>query len=176
LVQWFYNKKLEPFATKAELDSVRKHDSSVCIVWKRAERQSSLIDLWILADRLCIPAAQNLVVDELELIRKAYPHWRDPSPYHCLEYVCEHTLPGKNMSDNKLRYLLLMQITEHCSEFSFTLRSHEIPREMLIDYIILGKRMDKISRQDIFSKEELFRSTFHVSEEGLDGAKKLEAI
>jgi hypothetical protein len=182
LVQWFYGQKFEPFATKAELDSLRELRVSPTplinnlLSKKRRKHQSSLIGLWILADRLCIPAAQNLVVNELELIRKEYPHWRDPSPYHCLKYVYEHTLPGKKMSDNKLRYLLLMQVTEHCTDFSFKVHSHQLPREMLIDYIILGKRMDKTSRQDIFSKEELFRSTFHVSEEGLEDARMVEAI
>jgi hypothetical protein len=185
LIRWFYNQKLEHYATKAELGSLRGLKVSPPVIIntlliplskKRRKHQSSLIGLWILADRLCIPAAQNLVVDELELIRKEYPHWKDPSPYHCLKYVYENTLPGKKMLDNKLRYLLLMQVLHTSTDCAFRVYRYDFTHEILIDYIVLSKNMDKTSLQDIFSKEELFQSTFHVSEEGLEDARMVEAI
>jgi hypothetical protein len=96
--------------------------------------------------------------------------------YHSFKYVYGHTLPGDNISDNKLRYLLLMQVLHTSSDFTFRLYKHEFTHEMLIDYIVLSKKMDQSSLQDIFSKEELFQSTFHVPEEGLEDARMMEAI
>jgi hypothetical protein len=185
LVQWFYGQKFEPFATKAEIDSVSYlsrglhwgNPVEINLHSRSVQYQTSLIGLWILADKFCIPAIQNLVVDESESMRKVGP----TSPiseiaYHSFKYVYEHTLPGDNISDNKLRYLLLMQVLHTSTDFTFRLYKREFTHEMLIDYIVLSKKMDQSSLQDIFSKEELFQSTFHVSKDGLEDARMAEAI
>ena len=69
-----------------------------------------------------------------------------------------------------------MQVLHTSTDFTFRLYKREFTHEMLIDYIVLSKKMDQSSLQDIFSKEELFQSTFHVSEEGLEDARMVEAI
>jgi hypothetical protein len=179
LVQWFYGQKLESPVTDAEVDSVGRlvaEDDWINPTISRFmkishQHQTSLVGLWILADKLCIPALQNLVVDELELIRKSWP--TGLIAYHVFQDVYKHTLPGMEISDNKLRYLLLTHVLYQSAGFEVRIYRSQFPHEMLIDYIFLSKTMDRTLLQEIFSKEDLFRSTFHVSEEDFEDMKKV---
>ena len=124
---------------------------------KVEKRQELLVRLWVLADRLDIPRLQNLVVDELESIRRT---WDDSVAWHCLAYVYENTV-----EDCCLRELLLL----HCRCFlpREVLREHadDIPKAFLVEYA-LGKEHDWVDWTD----RQDFRRRFHVPvmEEGIE--------
>jgi hypothetical protein len=69
-----------------------------------------------------------------------------------------------------------MQILHMSTGIQFRLYRSDFTHEMLIDYIIWGKKMDKTAIQGIFSKKELFQSNFHVSEEEIEDKRKVEVM
>jgi hypothetical protein len=160
LVQWLYGRTFKPFMTQGELDSLpveadglRQPGSDVYL--KILDRQINLIELWVLADYLQIPGAQNLAVDELEQIRK---DWGGIA-FLRLEYIYESVADGAPMRE---------LIFEHCWRFLHPIYYQSLPeyfpKKMLLEYFIRDKLSKQSSMHDPFTNRAEFVKRFHVPE------------
>ncbi|RDW64201.1 hypothetical protein BP5796_10703 [Coleophoma crateriformis] len=105
-------------------------------------KQMRLVELWILADKLCIPILQNMVVDEI--IR------------HCnrLNFVATsslHHIYDKTGSGSQLRRLVTQQCAWELAEEWFEEHPDHFPREMLVDMIVELKRNPQGAMQPVLA-------------------------
>jgi len=136
-----------------EVDGLRQPGYDVHL--KILDRQRNLIELWVLADYLQIPGAQNLAVDELEQIRK---DWGGIG-FLRLEYIYESVADGA-----PLRELLF----EHCWRFLDPIFYRSCPeyfsKKMLLEYFIRDKLSKQSSMPDPFTNRAEFVKRLHVPE------------
>jgi hypothetical protein len=168
LVQWLYSRTFKPFLMQAFLDPIPigmngGKRTSFATFMKVRHRQKDLINLWVVADYLQIPGAQNLAVDELEQIWK----YSDDIAYTELDYLCERVADGA-----PLRELVF----EHCWRFlpysTYQVCSRFFHRKMLLEYVIRDK-LPKISLMpDPFTDRAAFKKRFHVPENEADSSSE----
>ncbi|TVY34856.1 hypothetical protein LSUB1_G005412 [Lachnellula subtilissima] len=85
----------------------------------------------ILADELMIPSLKNLVIWELERLRKRF----HTISTHCLNYVYENT-----ESESPLRMLFLHWCAFNMVESRFKEKPEHFPKEMLLDLAVVQSR------------------------------------
>ncbi|TVY35539.1 hypothetical protein LOCC1_G005516 [Lachnellula occidentalis] len=85
----------------------------------------------ILADKLMIPSLKNLVIGELERLRKRF----HTISTHCLNYVYENT-----ESESPLRMLFLHWCAFNMVESRFKEKPEHFPKEMLLDLAVMQSR------------------------------------
>lgn len=118
LVQWLYSKNLE-------LVQLRGYPSKQAIVDAESAQSEdmALAELWVLADKLCIPALGNLVLDKIFLISKHQNTLAVPTYYYIFENTSETSGLRRYTIDFCFYYLLGSSLEEWESYF---------PRELLL--------------------------------------------
>jgi len=82
LVQWLYSQKFElPLGEYKDNDQIIDPEVMRALM----AEENSLAELWVLADKLCIPALQNLVIDTIHMICSV----RDRVPVSTYRYIYE---------------------------------------------------------------------------------------
>lgn len=163
LVQWLYGQKLQPFLTQAEDDLYRLHHRSFDLKrgkeWstvnlKMKNRAKSLVSLWVLGDRLCIPGVQNVVIDELEELRTRW----DLDMFWCAPDVYLQCLPKTT-----LRRYILDQCVHCLSVYKYDIFSEYFTKEMLLDIV---KETLVTKPPNPFEKgREYFCQLYHIPED-----------
>ncbi|CZR51183.1 uncharacterized protein PAC_01058 [Phialocephala subalpina] len=130
-VQWLYSDKLEVW----QLNEERKHDIRYILnnpkehrIWianENSENQT-LAALWVLADKLCLPTLQNLVVEYIADISKLPNTWL---PYKTYHYIYDNT-----SDDSPLRRLSVIQVATYFGAREFKKFSKWFPVEILVDF------------------------------------------
>jgi hypothetical protein len=156
LVQWLYGKTFNPFLTQVDIDSIAKGSWSSTLAKSRkiGGRQRDLINVWVVADYLKIPGAQNLAIDELEQIRK---DWDKAAHYH-FDYVYEKLPSGSPMRELLFEYCLRFVGALH-----YKARPDSFPKQLLLDIVIAQK--DPTTRPNPFADRAAFKKRFHVPED-----------
>ena len=120
LIHWFYTQKLDTFVPKPE-EGQREEYLEV-----KHSQDMSLVELWILAEKLLLPTLQNLVAREIEQRR----HQSKAISTASLHYVYEKTERG-----SLLRRLMVDMCFSHLNILSYMKRPERYPQEMLIELV-----------------------------------------
>jgi hypothetical protein len=91
---------------------------------EKSKADQWLVELWVLADKLLIPTLQNVVIRELERLRKRFK----TTSTRCLHYVYEKTGPG-----SQLRNLFLSWCAFNMASTRFEEKPDHFPKEMLLE-------------------------------------------
>ncbi|KAF8851458.1 hypothetical protein BDZ45DRAFT_750650 [Acephala macrosclerotiorum] len=130
LVQWFYSQRITVRQLEGEWRYNRSH----------SDEDLTLVELWILARRLEIPALQDLVIMTMDDIYKKC----DIFPVNCVSPAYEATVFEPQ---SKLRGFLIA-LYVHCYPPDHVMwGDEELPREFLVDLVLyLGKRVNAAHR------------------------------
>jgi hypothetical protein len=135
LVQWFYTQKLDIFVPESEEDA-----KSGEYIAAKVSQDMSLVELWILAEKLLIPALQNLVAKGIEQCRLQANAISTTS----LHYVYEKTERG-----SLLRRLMVDICFSHLRITSYLTHPDRYPQEMLIELVTVFLEMRLQPRPEI---------------------------
>lgn len=119
-VQWLYRQELDLFQLRGspvELDG----NSDDCFT-----EDMALAELWVRADKMAVPALQNLVVSEIIAIREKT---------NAVAVTTLHYIYRRTAIDSPLRSLMVSEVA-HCYQNShpqFSMNVSFFPKEFLID-------------------------------------------
>ncbi|KAE8446884.1 hypothetical protein EG329_011515 [Mollisiaceae sp. DMI_Dod_QoI] len=127
LVNWFYTQKVEVrqlgpegnFSTK-EVNMKFKHHEDI-----------TLVELWVLADKLLLPRLQNTIVEEMQRLREQLRL----APINCYALAYEKTQEGSPLR----RFLVDSSVGSSMQKPEFYECIEQFPKEMLMDMFIVGK-------------------------------------
>ncbi|CAG8961801.1 hypothetical protein HYFRA_00013977 [Hymenoscyphus fraxineus] len=125
-----------------------------------------LVKLWILGERLLMPALQNAAIDALEeIVNNAFY-----TLSHHYKYVYEHTLPGSALRRYVVEQLIVYFVAEDWLE---NLRTH-FPPDMLFDIFKSYKTRFPLLRSKDHPPNQTLINTkeFHVPVEGVNQGKE----
>ncbi|KAE9374852.1 hypothetical protein N431DRAFT_222563 [Stipitochalara longipes BDJ] len=141
LVQWFYNEEFDIFK-EDDLDCENNEDDpEIEKLW--VEQDLSLIQLWIVADKLLIRPLQNAVINVLE------EFWEEPFIRHggpstaWIPYAYEHTTVG-----SPLRNFAADICAYKISPEGFASHPEDFPKEVLLDMAMVLSKAVSIWRHD----------------------------
>ena len=123
LVQWLYTQKLDLLQLNDESSDDETYSDST---WD--ENNRGLVELWILADRLCIPQLQNFALESINKISDKLLM----VPTGIFNYTYEHTTAGC-----QLRRFLVELCARGLKSWFYSVESESFPRDMLIDLTTL---------------------------------------
>ncbi|KAF8851449.1 hypothetical protein BDZ45DRAFT_695901 [Acephala macrosclerotiorum] len=121
LVEWIYSQQLE-------LVQVNKKPNEFLLKAQVREEDSSLAELWVLADELMMPQLQNQVVSYMEQIA----HVMDKPPAAC---VFKYIYSEKTGVDSPPRKAVVLLSVAYSEEYPYLLHAAEFPHAMLIDIL-----------------------------------------
>jgi hypothetical protein len=122
-----------------------------------AEEQS-LAELWVLADKMCIPALQNLVIDTMFKVSSA----RNWIPAFTYSYIYKNTNSG-----SALRRLAVTQTAYGITEENLLEFSEAYPPQMLLDLSAFLLRIIHMQDKALFPYScNIDTSDFHVPLDG----------
>jgi len=119
LVQWLYFEKLRLQQFDGDLDP--------CRVSGIAE-DKALVEVWVLADKLCMPRLQNEALKAFDAIREK----TCMASIQCLSYAY-HSTPSGSL----LRKYCVQDVYQRYSSGLIKQASEDIPRDLLIDLATL---------------------------------------
>jgi len=115
----------------------------------------SLAELWVLADKLCMPLLQNLVIDRLESRQLLH----DTIPVSIFEYVYNNT-----SEDSLLRKYLVDVCVFGLAQESYKSSKDEFPVDMLVDIAVASAMMiDKLKLSNELPRPRWDLTVYHVS-------------
>ena len=121
LVQWLYSQKFElPLGEYKDNGQIIDPEVMRALM----AEENSLAELWVLADKLCIPALQNLVIDTIHMICSV----RERVPASTYRYIYENTESG-----SPLRRLVVTYTVRYIDQEGLLGESDFYPRQMLLD-------------------------------------------
>jgi hypothetical protein len=119
-----------------------------------------LVELWVLADKLLIPSLQNVVIRELERLRKRF---RTTST-RCLHYVYEKTGPG-----SQLRNLFISWCAFNMVSTRFEEKPDHFPKEMLLELArLLVESMPETIKERVVDERDMADFEVEEVDEGED--------
>jgi hypothetical protein len=107
----------------------------------------TLVELWVLADKLLIPSLQNVVIQELERLRKKFKS----TSIRCLPSVYEKMGP-----DSQLRKLFVSWCAFNVASTRFEEKPDHFPQEMLLELAkVLVQNMPETVRDKITGERDM---------------------
>jgi hypothetical protein len=128
LTQWIYLQKLTMSQLKGGVENWNPEESSKDERRAIAHEFMTLVELWVLADKLRIPRLQNLVIDTIHAIEEKTLF--APSPLS-LRYIYENTAPGSQLR------LFAVEISIsglQPKDFIDKRVAKDMPHQMLLDF------------------------------------------
>ncbi|KAE9381284.1 hypothetical protein N431DRAFT_392327 [Stipitochalara longipes BDJ] len=139
LIHWMYHQELD-------VGKILRNDKS--------KIDQILVELWVLADKLLVPALQNVVIKELERLRNKYK----TTSTRCLPYVYEKTGPG-----SELRKLFISWCAFNVTSTRFEEKPDHFPHEMLLELAqVLVEKMPDTVKERITDERDM--ADFEVEE------------
>jgi len=112
LVNWLYSQRLD-----IDLENLEDEE--------RVESLRDLVELWVLGDRLFIPALQNQAMHLLFSVSKSIDY-----PTNVLHYIYKNT-----QRDSTLRMFMVKDCAYGVGSSDFRLHQKDYPREMLLEVV-----------------------------------------
>ncbi|KAE8446893.1 hypothetical protein EG329_011524 [Mollisiaceae sp. DMI_Dod_QoI] len=130
LVHWIYTQRLELLQIQTEnaVESTEKAEADMEFFITKNE---CLVKLWVLADKLLMPALQNAIIGALEASRREKSTTVSAK---LIGYVCENT--GR---DSPLRRYMVAQYAGHVHSEWLIAHDGQVPAEFLADMVVLYK-------------------------------------
>lgn len=138
LVQWLYTQKLELLQMRQDFD-VEANEGM------EGEEDQSLVELWVLADKIDMPELQNLALRSIDKLSHVFS--RIASGF--FTYVYENT-----NEDSLLRRYFVAQCSHFIPTGGFKEHAGNYPHEMLIDIAEFSAARFKVLEDD--GEEEAF--------------------
>jgi len=162
LVHWLYTQKLD--LTLEELENPTALDDTLTptnqpspedlpeeedqIRESVSAHELHLVQLWVIADRLLIPALQNAVIEILVRF------WgvNDESIHGCgwIDYAYEHTQPQSSL--RRLAVDTFAYVADSHAWLTFKDNAHLLPKEFLIDLAIALSRNIQVGKMNGFQR------------------------
>ncbi|KAE9381269.1 hypothetical protein N431DRAFT_490676 [Stipitochalara longipes BDJ] len=124
--QWIYEQKLDLYQLK-DMEE-RLNDVRYDLPNPNDLENMELVELWVLADKIAMPALQNQVMTKIVEIRNAA---RDEVAVKTLHYIYEVT-----SVNNPLRLLMVSEVALYSRQHVFAKSSEVFPYAFLIDLAI----------------------------------------
>jgi hypothetical protein len=149
LVQWLYTQKLDTFVPKTGEGGQNNYGVL------KSSQNLALVELWVLAEKLLIPALQNVVVREIEEHR---------SCSHKINTLCLHYVYEKTKRGSLLRRLMVDMCFSHLKVPSYMKHPERYPQEMLIELVTaFGNEIASLDRTKAAPSTDFSR--YEVAEE-----------
>jgi len=142
LVQWLYCEKLRLLQLEDDW-KYQAGDDDNCESSKSEDK--SLVELWVLADRLIMPCLQNEVLRRINQIREK----NRLSPTSCFVYVYNNTA-----SNSPLRRYFVRDVYHRLSAEGVGSEPERFPHQMLLEVLIL--HAERSNHETQFSIRDLF--------------------
>ena len=153
ITQWLYKQKLKLSCHDEDDDDETSDQADHTL--KCSKQNMLLVQLWVLADRLCIDYLQNVVMDHILRIQQKCRVIN----VDCFSYIYENTREG-----SPLRELAVDQVAWLGSPDTVRAFKTFFPHEMLVDlFQVVAKQVTKHARQ--IKSANMAAHKYHVTED-----------